>query len=244
MNLAFYISAFTLGFLGSFHCAGMCGPIAMVLPVKSNTPSAIFTGRFIYNFGRIVTYILLGLLFGLVGFSIILKGLQQELGIITGVVILTIAFMPLRITSKFRTYTSSNSYTTIIRKNLKKLFIKKSKFSLFLIGSLNGLLPCGFVYLAIAGATSAGTSGGGMIYMTLFGLGTFPMMMMISTVAGYLGIRFRKIFSRVSTIISIAFGIFLIFRSSYLIQTNNCETVHQSPSPVYCPVSTSIQHNK
>jgi len=241
MNLAFYISALTLGFLGSFHCAGMCGPIAMVLPVKSTKESAIISGRLIYNSGRVLTYVFLGLLFGLAGLSIALKGMQKEFGIITGIIILIIALLPQRVVTKLRSYTSSNSFTALIRKYLKKLFAKKTRLSLFLIGSLNGLLPCGFVYMAIAGAASAGSSGGGMIYMALFGLGTFPMMMMISLAASYIGIRFRKIFSKVSTLVAIALGIFLIYRSTGMNKMECAETHHHAHVAVYCPVVSEVK---
>ena len=87
MNFALYLSALTLGFLGSFHCAGMCGPIALMLPKSSGNKAQVLAGRFIYNSGRVFTYIVIGLFFGLLGMAIAMRGFQRELSVLTGVVI-------------------------------------------------------------------------------------------------------------------------------------------------------------
>lgn len=221
MQLYFYISAFTLGFLGSFHCAGMCGPIALMLPKAEGSPLKIATGKFIYNTGRVATYIVIGILFGLLGLAIVVKGFQRELSVITGVII--ILMLSLSSGTKLRNmeYSFDSWYNKTIRNHLKKLFAKKSYLSLFFIGVLNGLLPCGFVYLAIAGAASAGSVIGGATYMLLFGLGTFPMMMFITMAANYFGIRFRKIYSKISPFIAIALALFLIYRGTDM-KTDDC----------------------
>ncbi len=214
MNIALYISALTLGFLGSFHCAGMCGPIAVMLPKKSGTQSGIFFGRLLYNSGRVFTYVLIGILFGVIGLSIAMKGFQSELSVATGVIIIVTVILTSGQKGKMKIYNTTASYTLPLKLRLKKLFAKQSYISLFFIGALNGLLPCGFVYLAAAGSASTGSVSGAMLYMLLFGLGTFPMMMMISLAANYVGLRFKKIFSKVSPFIAIALALLLIQRGS------------------------------
>jgi predicted amidohydrolase YtcJ len=87
MDFVFLASAFSLGFLGSFHCVGMCGPIALMLPKTSNSTSDILIGKVLYNFGRVFTYIVLGFLVSLLGLAVKLKGFQNELSVLTGVLI-------------------------------------------------------------------------------------------------------------------------------------------------------------
>jgi sulfite exporter TauE/SafE len=232
MNFAYYISALTLGFLGSFHCAGMCGPIAMMLPKTSTTTASIVSGRLLYNSGRVLTYLITGFISGLLGLAIAMKGFQRELSIITGGIILLMLLLTAFGINKYRRLNASGIISWMVRNKLNKLFARKTRISLFLIGMLNGLLPCGFVYLAIAGAASAGTAAGGMTYMLLFGLGTFPVMMTISVAAGIFGLRFRRIFSKASLAVALFLGVFLIYRGT-LMHTTDC---HQgnAQAAVHC----------
>lgn len=236
MNTALYFSALALGFLGSFHCAGMCGPLALMLPKSSGSKSAVLSGRFIYNAGRVLTYVVIGLLFGMMGLAVAMKGFQRELSVLTGVIIVVTVILSSGKKQRTKSYSTPNIYTTSIRNLLKKLFSKKSYVSLFLIGVLNGLLPCGFVYLAIAGAATTGSLAGGMIYMSLFGLGTFPIMMMLSVMANYAGLKFQKVFSKISPLIAIALALFLIYRGTDMKTDTACNMATPSHKPIYCRV--------
>lgn len=228
MDAALYISALTVGFLGSFHCAGMCGPLVFMLPKNSESSYAIVKGRFIYNLGRVITYITIGLLFGMFGLAIALKGFQRELSVITGILIVITVLFTSGNKERLKVYNITTAYTGPIRKQLKKLFSRKSNFSLLLIGMLNGLLPCGFVYLAIAGAASTGSVTGAVIYMSLFGLGTFPVMMTLSVAANYIGIKLKRIFSKISPLIALALALFLIYRGTDMKTGNCCNTKKSS----------------
>jgi sulfite exporter TauE/SafE len=87
-------SALIFGLLGSFHCVGMCGPIAFMLPVdRSNSTRKVFQ-IFIYHFGRILAYSLIGLFFGLVGKSLYIFGIQQQLSIIIGILMIAVVLTP------------------------------------------------------------------------------------------------------------------------------------------------------
>jgi uncharacterized protein len=240
MNLAFYISALTIGFLGSFHCAGMCGPIALMLPQSAGSSVNLILSRTIYNAGRIFTYVILGTLFGLLGVAMALKGFQRELSVITGSLILLTIILHSINKNWFTIFNTTNAFHGYIRTGLKKLFAKKNRLSLFLIGVLNGLLPCGFVYLAIAGASSAGSVTGSAVYMLLFGLGTFPMMAAIALLANLFGQKFRKIFSRISVPVALALGVFLIYRGTVM-STGECHVHADANHKAGCIVRTAPQ---
>jgi sulfite exporter TauE/SafE len=79
-------TAFLLGLVGSLHCAGMCGPLALALPPAGNSNSTYFLGRAAYNFGRVITYCMMGVVFGLIGKSLTLVGIQRWASIALGVV--------------------------------------------------------------------------------------------------------------------------------------------------------------
>lgn len=190
--LPLFLVAFTIGMVGSFHCVGMCGPLALALPLSSNSFAAKFFGALIYNAGRIVTYTIFGLIFGLIGQTAALFNFQQWLSIGTGVLILLFIIIP----KKYKMQTTASNYTatffTRIRTQLGRLFTQKNNSSLFVIGLLNGLLPCGLVYMAVAGAIAAGDVGKSALFMAAFGLGTLPIMWSIAFFGNYTGISFRQ----------------------------------------------------
>ncbi|MEP7142643.1 MAG: sulfite exporter TauE/SafE family protein [Ferruginibacter sp.] len=187
-----FLAALTLGMIGSFHCIGMCGPLAFSLPLSDKSEIAKFTGSLLYNTGRIVTYSALGLLFGLAGKSFSVFGFQQGLSITAGIAILFFLFIPKRWTANSRTNNIFSIYTNKIRAILRGLFFKKNYRSLFAIGLLNGLLPCGLIYMAVAGAVVFADPFKSAGFMAAFGLGTLPVMWSVSFFGNYIGIRLRQ----------------------------------------------------
>jgi sulfite exporter TauE/SafE len=165
--------AIALGFLGSLHCAAMCGPLMLALPVSAGGSGRFIAGRVIYQLGRIATYCLLGIAAGLVGKSLFLAGLQRWLSIGLGVAILAGFLVSKRVALSAPVVRLVGRLKTAMGAQLRE----RSLRSLTLLGMLNGLLPCGLVYVALAGAVSRGGIGDGVIYMALFGLGTTPMML-------------------------------------------------------------------
>lgn len=184
------IAAFTMGMLGSFHCVGMCGPIALSLPLNTNSNWGKFSGALFYNAGRIVTYAVFGFVFGIIGKSIALFGYQQWLSIILGILIITIILLPKK--SSFLNNNLILIFFGKVRGALGKLFSKKNYSSLFSIGLLNGLLPCGLVYMAAAVAIAEGNVENSIIFMAFFGLGTLPMMWSIAFFGNYVSIGIRQ----------------------------------------------------
>ncbi|HQW83563.1 MAG TPA: sulfite exporter TauE/SafE family protein, partial [Ferruginibacter sp.] len=174
-----FFVAFSIGMLGSFHCVGMCGPLALSLPLSNNGFFAKFSGAILYNAGRIVTYSFFGLIFGLVGKSFALFGFQQWLSIIMGVLIMFFIILPKR-SKVFSTTNGTIRFFEKLRGYLGRLFTQKNNSSLFSIGLLNGLLPCGLVYMAVAGSVATADVLNSVLFMAFFGLGTVPVMWSIA----------------------------------------------------------------
>jgi uncharacterized protein len=188
---ALLIAAAAMGILGSFHCVGMCGPLALSLPLNKDTLWAKFSGSLLYNAGRIITYAVFGAVFGVIGKSVAFFGFQQWLSVLLGVVIIVFIVLPKRIA-----FTSKNNsvlnFFEKLRLGLENLFAKKSYTSLFTIGLLNGLLPCGLVYMAAAGAVATGNIAESILFMAFFGLGTLPVMWGVTFFGNYVSITLRQ----------------------------------------------------
>ncbi len=127
------LTALTIGFLGSFHCIGMCGPIALALPVPKSSNFIFFSGRILYNSGRIISYALLGLLFGFLGKGFVTWGYQQSLSIALGVIILILLFIPVKYKNKFLGMNIILKITEPLKKMIGNLFKRDSLPSFLLI---------------------------------------------------------------------------------------------------------------
>ena len=205
-------TAFTIGIIGSLHCLGMCGPIAMAVPYQAR--SRWLTGLNIlqYHLGRVITYAILGGLIGLLGRGIFLAGMQKSFSIGAGVILLIMAIFSLKMSSNLVSIPIINRVFFWVKSAMGKLLRNKSATSILLIGMLNGLLPCGLVYMAIAGAIGTGSVSMGTLYMILFGLGTIPMLLGISLAGNLLSLAVRKRINKLIPIMVILVGIFFILR--------------------------------
>ncbi|MCX6297124.1 MAG: sulfite exporter TauE/SafE family protein [Bacteroidetes bacterium] len=206
------LPALTLGFLGSFHCVGMCGPIALALPLNRESLFSRIFGALLYNFGRAFMYALFGGLFGLLGQSLVLAGYQQALSISIGVAILVVVLLPSSMTNKFKITAIIYSYLGNIKQKLAVLFKKSNFSSLFFIGILNGLLPCGLVYLGIAGAIATGDGIQGSFFMFLFGLGTIPAMISLNLISSSISVNFRNKINKIVPVFVVFMALLLILR--------------------------------
>lgn len=198
------------GLAGSLHCVGMCGPIALSLPLRGNSMVEKISGGVLYNIGRTVTYGLMGAFFGIIGQGFQLIGLQQWISIIMGALMIISVLIP----TLFKPLKSTDilGFTTQVRKAIQKLFAQRSFGGLFLIGILNGLLPCGLVYVAIASAIGTGDLYISIGFMVLFGLGTLPMMLGINVVGNMLSLTVRKKITKAIPFIIVIIGIIFILR--------------------------------
>ena len=170
------LTALIFGLLGSFHCIGMCGPIAFMLPVDRTNQAKRILQIFVYHLGRIITYGILGFLFGMLGKGFYFFGFQQYLSIIIGVIMILVVVLPSKAVDKFNVTKPIYKLLSGVKNRLGKELKKKRTDTFFTIGFLNGFLPCGLVYMAIFASIATGNSLSGSIYMMLFGLGTIPLM--------------------------------------------------------------------
>ena len=210
--MALLISAFVLGLLGSFHCAGMCGPIAIALPLHGNRLPQKIYGGVLYNLGRTLTYGVMGAVFGLLGQGVEMIGFQQKVSIIMGGIMIISVLFPSLFKNQYSVDKSWISLVGKLKSAIVKMFAIRSFSSLFFIGLANGLLPCGLVYIAIAGAIGTGEVVYGSLYMLMFGLGTIPMMLSIAIAGNILGVAIRKKINRLMPFLVVIVGVFFILR--------------------------------
>ncbi|WP_133272955.1 sulfite exporter TauE/SafE family protein [Hymenobacter radiodurans] len=173
-------AGFLFGLLGSFHCVGMCGAIALALPGAGGPNWRYVAGRVLYNLGRVTTYASLGAVAGLLGRGLQLAGWQQSLSLLSGGLILVLVVAPERWLSRAAAFLKLDGVLARVKSQLLYFYRQPSLSALYITGLLNGLLPCGMVYLALAGALSVPGAAGAATYMALFGLGTLPLMLALS----------------------------------------------------------------
>ncbi len=206
------LSGILLGLMGSLHCVGMCGPIAFMLPVDRSSQTKKIGQIFIYHFGRLLSYGILGLLFGFLGRGLYLFGLQQKLSIGIGIAMIVIVL--LSYTSLKASAITQPLYRLIgnVKKALGSALKKKSADTFLTIGFLNGFLPCGLVYMAVLGAIAMGNPWTGALYMVLFGLGTVPLMTTAIYFSGVLKGSARQNIRKLIPLFVIFVGVLFILR--------------------------------
>jgi sulfite exporter TauE/SafE len=208
----YILAAISLGFLGSFHCMGMCGPIALALPVHQKSTSQKTIAILAYNAGRMLTYALFGMLFGLIGQSFALFGYQQKLSVLLGVLILLALLVPKRFAYHLRFTGKLYGLLNRLKNKIAHLFQQRSLRSFFSIGLLNGLLPCGLVYMGVAGAIATGSVMKGMLFMAFFGAGTLPLMFSVSYTSHLLNIKTRHMIHKAVPVFIGMMAVLLILR--------------------------------
>jgi sulfite exporter TauE/SafE len=205
-------TAFLFGLISSFHCIGMCGPIAMMLPVERNNPAKKVIQIITYHFGRLTAYGSIGLLFGLLGKGLFLAGIQQQLSIFIGIAMILVILIPEKIFAQYNFSKPVYGWISRIKQNLGSHFKNKSFKSLFIIGILNGFLPCGMVYVALFGAIAMQSAGFGVLYMLLFGLGTVPLMSLVVYINSFITVPIRNRIQKVIPYVGIVIGVLFILR--------------------------------
>lgn len=205
-------TALLFGLISSFHCVGMCGPIAMMLPVDRNNEAKRIIQILVYHLGKLVAYASLGLLFGLLGKGFFLAGMQQQLSVIVGILMIIIAIVPEKQFAKYNFSRPIYKIISAVKSSLGKQFKKQSFQSLFTIGLMNGYLPCGMVYVALFGALAMNEIYLGILYMVLFGIGTIPMLSLVVYVSNIITISFRKKIQQIIPYVAVFIGILFIIR--------------------------------
>lgn len=198
--------AFMIGLMGSVHCIGMCGPLAFAVP-SAKGGAYLVLDKILYQLGRIVSYSVLGLVMGLLGRQIWLSGFQQGISIISGVLILFAALNRI-----FRFSAAARNSFLLVPFNKLFGYALKHRANHLIIGMINGLLPCGFVYLALAGAVNTGDVQHAAAYMFWFGVGTTPLMLMATIGIGMSSSLVRNKINRAIPYLMIVLGCWFILR--------------------------------
>ena len=202
------LTALIMGLTGSLHCVGMCSPLAVAV---GNMNTRAFLNRVTYNAGRIVTYGLLGLGVAGVGLALPISKFQNLVSVFLGVILLLagIGLLKLNIPIFSR---AIGTLTYTIKKLFTKFLNRKNFGSVFLLGTLNGILPCGLVWIALTYSLTLQSPLAGFSFMVLFGVGTLPVMLGFTSIITQLLKRFNFNFQHITSAMLILSGILLIVR--------------------------------
>jgi sulfite exporter TauE/SafE len=213
----------------------MCGPIAFMLPVDRSNSFKKVSQIGIYHFGRLLAYSIIGLVFGLVGKSLYIFGIQQQLSIIIGILMIVIVILPHKTIGKYNLSKPLYKVISKVKSGLGKALKKKTADTFLTIGFLNGFLPCGLVYMAVFGAIATGSLVEGSLYMVLFGLGTIPLM----TTAIYLG---KFLNSTLKQRIQKAIPVFIVIIGAlFILRGLGLGIPYLSPAPIVEMASSALE---
>jgi len=206
--IAMLATALVLGAIGSAHCIGMCGPIALAVPARDRSLQARLESALLMNTGRIITYALIGVAFGAFGHGLRLAGLQRGISISAGVLLLLMALVP----STFGLSGRIGLWIARLRSLTARHLDRTAPEALLFTGMLNGLLPCGLVYTAALGATVTGGALHGALFMLAFGVGTWPALIGVRMSGALIGMRGRRLVRRAGPLITCTIATLLILR--------------------------------
>lgn len=236
------INGLILGLGASLHCLGMCGPLVMVVPIKNNSLKGKVWGITQYHIGKTLTYALLGLLIGIVGISLQTLKWMQILSVITGILIIVFAwkkFIKIPANNKFQQF-----ITRFSGRSLNLLHKSTLPFKPFFFGFINGLLPCGLIYIALLNSLLAGNPFFSMMAMVFFGIGTIP----ILTIAKFASFKLNWQSSKLTPVLITVVGLMIIVRGlnlgiPYLSPKINSEVIATNSKDTSNSVSISCCHN-
>ncbi|MBL7776448.1 MAG: sulfite exporter TauE/SafE family protein [Saprospiraceae bacterium] len=209
-------TAFLLGLAGSLHCVAMCGPLMLALPLSRAERWQAAGQTLVYQAGRIGTYAALGLLFGLLGKGVVLAGFQQTLSLLAGSLLIVAAFFTLQWERAAQSLPGMGRLTHWVQGRIGRLLQRYPGRATLGVGLLNGLLPCGLVYAAIAGALGTGNAGSGSAFMALFGLGTLPLLLVLQWSGRRFSPGWRQKFRLLQPLLLALTGALLVSRGLHL----------------------------
>ncbi len=212
----------------------MCGPIAFMLPVDRSNSFRKITQILTYHFGRLLAYSLMGFTFGIVGKSLYLFGLQQQVSIAIGVLMIIVVIMPVHVFNRYNLSKPLYRVISKVKSSLGKALKRKSADTFLTIGFLNGFLPCGLVYMAIFASLAMQSAVMGSSYMLLFGIGTIPLMTMAIYLGKFLNTTIKQRIQKAIPVFVVVIGVLFILRGLGL------GIPFISPSPIVETVSNTI----
>lgn len=211
-----YFIALSLGFLGSLHCVGMCGPLALGASGKGTKRlvQSLISG-IIYNAGKSVSYGIIGFAAGFAGNVILLAGIQKSISIISGILLIAIAVFAIQPDIWIEKFSVIKKWNALLNRHFHSAYQGSYPGRQLYLGMLNGLLPCGLVYIALAGAITLQHPLGSAGFMIMFGAGTMPALLMVILTGHGINLRFRQILQKIYPITATITGVYLIYRGVY-----------------------------
>jgi uncharacterized protein len=215
------VAGLMLGLAGSLHCIGMCGPIAIALPGKKTKRSITWSmtrDKLLYQFGRVTTYSMLGVVAGLSGSALVDAGFSQQLSIAAGVLMILTAITQLMLHAPILPEKITRKFSTMIERAMGRRLSSDRKYARggaaahYAIGIFNGLLPCGLVVSALIGSIGTGDVLQGSLFMAMFGLGTVPLMSVVALLGGVISCQLRHKLRAITPVIAIVIGAAFILR--------------------------------
>lgn len=230
-----WYAAFTLGLFGSLHCIGMCGPLAIAFcaPDAKRT-SAKLISSIGYHAGKTSTYAILGLLFGLLGSFLFIADLQKTISILLGLALVITFILSIDIDHKINSIPIVRRIYQQLRIAISGIYQQSRRYPSYILGMANGLLPCGLVYLALAGALATGDVLAGMFFMIFFGLGTAPMLIGLVLGMQWVSPRMKSRFRSVLPYVTLSFGMFLIYRGVVVDMPEHLNFWEALKNPIMC----------
>lgn len=222
------LTIITIAFLGSFgHCMGMCGGIVIAytstkLGVNTSRPKAMIA-HLLYSLGRVSTYALLGAIFGFLGGVATFNNTANGILLMVAGVFMVLAGLSLGGQVKFLTLIEySFSQKKWYKESFKSLLSSQTLSSFYMLGVLNGLLPCGFVYFFAITAASTGDAFWGAFVMAIFGLSTIPALFSLGMFVGIFSqSRFKEVMIKLASITVIIYALFTMYNGLTYIQNPN-----------------------
>jgi len=201
--------ALLMGFVGSLHCVGMCSPLAMA---ATNWKSKAFTNRLLYNLGRIATYGILGALVGAFGWLLPLSQFQHFISICMGILLVLLAVLGIG-NIRFPLFTPTMAKTSsFLKSKFSYVLQKKTSLSTLLLGTLNGILPCGLTFIALSYCITLGSPVAGLLFMITFGIGTLPAMLGAVEIFQFMVKRLHLSIKKITVAMLLISGCLLIAR--------------------------------
>jgi len=207
-----FIATFLLGLTGSLHCVGMCGPLILAANSGRNKLAG---GLVLYHTGRIITYSFLGFIFGIFGTGLLLAGMQRWISISAGILLLFGLVISLLNGNNLK-IGITRRFLTWLKSQFSRYLGGKSPLDRFMLGILNGILPCGLVYVALAAALAADNMLQATLSMVIFGLATLPVLAVFSALGRLLGGKFSYFIKWASPVLIAIVGCLLILRGMNL----------------------------
>lgn len=205
------VTGIILGLASNLHCIGMCGPIVMAIPVNRQSNYTIFRDSLFYNIGRISTYAILGSIVGSIGLSVSSLGALQWISIVAGILLILFAWR--KYLSKWIPIVHLDfGIHSFFSSSMGKILKSGSMLKLPLLGALNGLLPCGMVFLALGNAILGGDILSGALAMLAFGIGTLPGMLVVAILSNKISPNIRLKLSRSVPLVLTIVGALTIVR--------------------------------